>query len=55
MAELTIEQLIKIILGVFVIVAVIGGIYLLFKDKILEFFKSLPTGAPQKEFLLLIK
>jgi len=55
MAQLTIEQLIKIILGVFVVVAVVAGVYLVFKGKIIEFFKSLPTGAPQNIFLWMIK
>ena len=45
MTELTTSQLIKIVLGVFLFVAVIGGVYLLFENKILEFFKDLPTGA----------
>jgi len=40
--ELTIEQLIKIILGVFLAVAVIAGLGLFFKERILDFFKNLP-------------
>lgn len=55
MAQLTIEQLIKIILGVFVVVAVVGGLYFLFKGKIIDFFKNLPVGAPQEQFLFLLK
>lgn len=44
-AELTVEQLIKIILGMVVVVAVTIGLYLIFKDKIIEFFKGLsPEG-----------
>ena len=42
MAELAISQLIKIILGVLVIVSVIIGISLIFKNQILDFFKNLP-------------
>jgi len=42
MSELTVGQLIKLILGILVVVAVIGGIYLLFKGNILGFFKNLP-------------
>jgi len=41
LAELTIEQLIKMILGILVVVAVAIGLYLFFKDKIMEFFKGL--------------
>ncbi len=44
MAELTIDQLIKIILGLLVVVVVISGLYLLFREKIFDFFKNLaPT------------
>lgn len=42
MAELAISTLIKIILGVFVIVAVTIGVFFFFKDSILGFFKNLP-------------
>ena len=45
MSELTISQLIKIILGVFVVVAVVAGIYFIFKEKIFEFFNTLPTNT----------
>lgn len=41
MAELTIENLIKIILGILVFVAVVTGVYLVFKNNILDFFKNL--------------
>ena len=44
MSELTISQLIKIILGALVVVAVIGGVYLIFKTYILDFFKNMPGG-----------
>lgn len=42
MAGLVISRLIKIILIVFVVVVVLFGLYLFFKDKILGFFKNLP-------------
>ena len=42
MAQLTTSQLIKIILGIFVVVVVIGGVFLFFKDTIIDFFKNLP-------------
>ena len=45
MAELTVSQLIKLILGILVVVAVITGVYFLFKGNILGFFKNLPEGV----------
>lgn len=42
--ELTIGQLIKIILGVLVVGVVIWGLYLFFTDKVIDFFKNIPTG-----------
>lgn len=42
MAELPIGQLIKLILGILVFAAVIFGVYFIFKDKILEFFNTVP-------------
>jgi hypothetical protein len=53
MSELTTEQLIKIILGIFVVVAVVLGLYLFFKDRILEFFKGLSVPNTVKLFLAL--
>jgi hypothetical protein len=44
MAELTINQLIKIIIGILVVVAVVGGLYFFFKDSVMDFFNNLPTG-----------
>jgi hypothetical protein len=44
--ELTIGQLIKIILGVLVFVAVVAGVYLFFKNNVFEFFRTEnSTGA----------
>lgn len=40
MAELTIEQLIKIIIGVLVFAVVVAGVYMFFKNSVLEFFRS---------------
>jgi hypothetical protein len=51
MAELTITQLIKIILGILVVVAVVAGIGFFFKDYIIDFFKNLPSG----KLILLLK
>jgi hypothetical protein len=40
MAELTVNQLIKLILGILVFVAVVLGAYFIFKDKVFGFFES---------------
>lgn len=45
MGELTVNQLIKIILGVLVVVAVILGLYLAFKNQIIDFFENLPGNS----------
>ena len=42
--ELSIGYTIKIILGILVIIAVVGGLYLIFKERIIDFFKNLPGG-----------
>lgn len=55
MAELTVGQLIKIIIGILVIVAVIGGAYMVFKNDIFTFFDRLPGTQPAKFLLGLIR
>ena len=40
MTELTTEQLIKIIIGVLVFVAVVAGVYLFFRFNVISFFKG---------------
>lgn len=45
MAELTISQLIKIIIGAIVVVVVIVGLGIFFKSKVLSFFENLPGGT----------
>jgi len=50
-----IEQLIKIILGIFVVVAVCIGVYLFFKNQIIDFFKGLSVGKPSGFFMALVK
>ncbi|HTZ41970.1 MAG TPA: hypothetical protein VMC07_02055 [Candidatus Omnitrophota bacterium] len=40
MSELTIEQLIKIILGVLVFIAVVIALYLFFKNQVISFFEG---------------
>lgn len=52
---LTIEQLIKIILGIFVFVAVVLGIYLFFKNYVIDFFKNLGGNETSNIMLFLIK
>jgi hypothetical protein len=55
MSELTINQLVKIIVGIFVFISVVLGVYFIFKDKILNFFETLPTGNSTKFFLSFFK
>jgi nitrate reductase gamma subunit len=50
-----IEQLIKIIIGLLVVIAVVVGIYFLFKNRIFDFFKGLSVGDSNKFFLSLLK
>jgi len=52
MSELATNNLIKIILGVLVFVVVVGGVYLIFRNRIMDFFRGLPTG---ELFRILIK
>ena len=49
MAQLTTEKLVKIIIGIFVFVVVVGGIYFFFKNYVNEFFKNMFGGS---EFFL---
>ena len=44
MSELTIGQLIKIILGILVFVVVVLGLYLFFKNYVFDFFKNAGGG-----------
>ncbi len=55
MAELQTSQLIKIILGIIVVVAVIAGLYFVFKEKAIGFFKDLPVGEPTQLFGSLLR
>jgi len=41
MAELETGTLIKIILGLIVVVAVVFGLYFIFKNQIIDFFKNI--------------
>ena len=52
MAGLTITQLIKIIIGIFVVVVVVGGlVHLFFKDYVIDFFRNLPGNESAKIIL----
>jgi len=57
MANLTIPQLIKIIIGFFVVVVVVGGVYLFFKNYVIDFVKNLFGGETETPafFLSLLK
>lgn len=52
--ELTIGNLIKIILGVFVFVFVVAGIYFFFKNNVVGFFQSFSFNETSKLILNLI-
>lgn len=41
MASLSIEKLIKILLGVFVVVAVVIGLYMAFENQVISYFKNI--------------
>lgn len=53
MAQLTIENLIKIIIGVLVFVAVVVGLYIFFKDYVIDFFKNIGPSKSAAVLLLL--
>ncbi len=55
MAELTISQLIKIIVGIFVFVVVVGGVYLIFKNYVIDFFKNMLGSDSSQIILSLLK
>ncbi len=53
MAELTINQLIKLIVGIIVIAAVVWGVYYVFKDHLAEFIKNVgPSGNDTLKLIL---
>ena len=55
MAELTVENLIKIILGILVFVAVVAGVYLVFKNNFFDFFSGLNQTEPGELILSLVR
>ncbi len=53
MAELTINQLIKLIIGILVIVAVVWGVYYVFKNHVAVFISNVGgTGNSSFKFIL---
>ena len=54
MAELTINQLIKLIMGILVVVAVVWGVYYVFRNNIAEFIKNIGPGINNTINLFLI-
>ena len=52
---LSIEQLIKIILGILVFVAVVLGIYLFFRDNVIDFFRNLGGNETSGAILSILK
>lgn len=55
MAQLTTSQLIKIILGIFVVVVVIVGLYSFFKGYVIDFFKNIFAENSTKFVFILLK
>lgn len=51
--ELTISNLIKIILGVLVFVVVVVAVYIFFKDQVIGFFDNFVPKSANKLFLVL--
>ena len=54
MAELTINQLIKLIMGILVIVAVVWGVYYVFQNYVADFIKNIGSGTNTTINLFLI-
>lgn len=55
MSELTIGQLIKIILGVLVFVIVVAAVGFFFKNSVIDFFKNLGGNSSGKIALGLVR
>jgi len=55
MAELTINQLIKIMIGILVVVVVVVGLYFFFKNYVLDFFQNQIGGNVSEIFMSLLK
>jgi len=55
MAELAVGQLIKLTIGILVVVAVVAGLYFIFKNNVIGFFKGLPGANSSKIILGMLK
>jgi len=55
MAELTISQIIKLIIGVVVFVVVVGGVFFFFRDRVGGFFDSIINSNSTNLILNLLK
>ena len=55
MSELTISQLIKIILGALVVAVVVVGLFFFFKNYVIDFFKNMVGGNSNAIFLNLLR
>ena len=53
--ELTINNLIKLILGIVVAIAVITGIYLFFKNNVIDLFEGIGGNESANLILFLLK
>ena len=53
--ELTIEQLIKIIVGILVVTVVVIGLFLFFKNYVIDFFQNIIPGGKAELILGLVK
>jgi len=53
MSELTINQIIKLIIGSLVVVAVVVGLYFAFKRNVFDFFNGIDNQTGIKIFLYL--
>ncbi|MBS3085358.1 hypothetical protein J4225_01605 [Candidatus Pacearchaeota archaeon] len=53
--ELTIEQLIKITIGVLVVAVVVIGLFLFFKNYVIDFFQNIIPGGKAELILSLTK
>lgn len=51
--ELTLENLIKIIIGLVVVVAVGYALYIFFSDHVIDFFKNMNVNTSTAKFLLI--
>jgi hypothetical protein len=51
--ELTVENIIKIIIGVVVVAVVAYGLYYFFTNKVIDFFKNFGTNTTAKFFMAL--